>query len=262
MKIVTFNIKIQDARDQENQFYVRYPSIVRKIREETPDIIGVQEMNETMEMLLRAALPEYDFLGAGREAGLKGERTSILCRRETITPYGYRMFWLSDTPDVIGSRYGEQGHWPRICVAASIRHNQTGALMRIYNTHLDHKSDTARTKGLQLILKTIAQDQAGERLPVFLTGDMNFMPDKEQYKLFSDPSLYPMRVLTEGLKSTCNHFNIKVWDEPIDYILTNAALPDFKISQWHNNEKGMPYSDHDAICAEFEIPGEGLTLET
>jgi hypothetical protein len=61
----------------------RITRIVRMIRQEAPDVIGIQEALHGQAADLWASLPDYEFLGNGRHDGSRaGEYSAILYRRE------------------------------------------------------------------------------------------------------------------------------------------------------------------------------------
>jgi endonuclease/exonuclease/phosphatase family metal-dependent hydrolase len=69
-------------------------------------------------------------------------------------------------------------HLPRICTKASFVRLGVAPERRfhILNTHLDHESRQARTKGAELIASRAPTSKAE---PVIITGDLNATPDEE-----------------------------------------------------------------------------------
>ena len=244
VRLVTFNIRYDTADDGDNRYRCREASIVRKIRAEMPDLIGFQEMTETMMTSLDGALPEYLIVGCGREAGYGGERTAIACRKETVQLLALDVFWLSPEPDVPGSRYAGQSACPRNCTCAKVYHMPSQTAFRLYNTHLDHRSDQARVRGLAALRARIQTDQAAKLLPLFVTGDFNLEPDEEAYAAI--PPLEDLTVLVPG---TYHGFGTLKTPKKIDYILRSpTATPGtFACETWHAGEEGRLLSDHDAI---------------
>ncbi len=82
-------------------------------------------------------------------------------------------FWLSETPDVVGSKSWDTA-CTRICTWARLTDRVTGRQFVIFNAHLDHKSAAARENRMKLILRRIPDLARG--LPVILTGDLNATP--------------------------------------------------------------------------------------
>jgi endonuclease/exonuclease/phosphatase family metal-dependent hydrolase len=113
------------------------------------------------------------------------------------------------------------------------------------NTHLDHRGDEARMKGLQLVIDVAKKLQAEENLPIFIVGDFNFQPDDAPYALIKENGLND---LTEGMAPTFHGFGLEA-KEKIDYILTDLPKDQFTMERWHENNNGVFLSDHDGIVA-------------
>ena len=73
MRVVTFNIRCDYNQDGENSFQYRKPLILKKLKQENPDIIGFQEVLPHVAEWLRDNLDEYYIVGCGRDVELKIE---------------------------------------------------------------------------------------------------------------------------------------------------------------------------------------------
>jgi hypothetical protein len=73
------------------------------IEQYTPDLMGTQEGLYAQLKDLAADLPAHAWVETGRDGGSRGEFMAVFCRKERFEPLEYDHFWLSDTPDVIGS---------------------------------------------------------------------------------------------------------------------------------------------------------------
>ena len=157
MKVVTFNIRCDYGQDGLNEFANRKELILRKINQEKPDIIGFQEV-----------LPH---VGCGRGANLRDEQMSIAYRRDRINLISMETWWLSQTPDVPGSRYEEQSSCPRTATEAVFEDIKNDKVFRFINTHLDHIGAQAREKGLTQIINQLKQEHFWKDIPVILCGN-------------------------------------------------------------------------------------------
>jgi endonuclease/exonuclease/phosphatase family metal-dependent hydrolase len=79
-------------------------------------------------------------------------------------------FWLSDTPEVVGSNTWA-GRTVRIVTWARLLDLVTGREFYAVNTHLDHVSEHARQRSAALIRDRLAAFDPS--LPTVLTGDFN-----------------------------------------------------------------------------------------
>lgn len=74
------------------------------LREQQPDVIGVQEALRSQIDEILAAVPGYTSVGVGRADGRQaGEYAAILVRVARLQVRRTDTFWFSDTPGVPGS---------------------------------------------------------------------------------------------------------------------------------------------------------------
>ena len=97
-----------------------------------------------------------------------------------LTPVDAQHFWLSDTPEQIGSRSPSWGNTViRMAGLVLFRRSDGGELYWL-DTHLDHKSAIARERGAALIAERLgALDPA---VPLVVSGDFNCTPDEEPHR--------------------------------------------------------------------------------
>jgi len=245
IKLLTFNIRVPNFNDDGiNFWHYRAPRVFQKLREESPDVIGFQEVRDETFPQLKFNLSEYTFLGYGRDAHFFGESARIAFKSELFQLQAMDQFWLSDTPRIPGTRFENQSGCNRVCVWAKLMHLPTRKRFYFMNTHLDHRGDEARLKGLQLIFDMVKKLKAEEDLPVFIVGDFNFMPEEAPYALIEKNGFND---LTEGMEGTFHGYGKA--SEKIDYILTDLPREQFEICRWHENNNGVYLSDHDPIAA-------------
>ena len=96
---MTFNIRYGTANDGENHWDKRKDFLVDVIRAEAPHVLGVQEALHGQLAYILEALPDYAMVGVGRDDGIrKGEYSSILYRRASLSLSRSDTFWFSETP--------------------------------------------------------------------------------------------------------------------------------------------------------------------
>lgn len=169
IQVMSFNLRCLIAGtppDSPDSWTVRQPALVALIDALAPDVVGTQEgMFDTLTPLL-ARLPAYRLVGMGRDGGSDSEYTAIMYRADRLELTHWQQFWLSPTPELIGSR-GWDTAFPRTATIASFRDLADGAEFSLANTHLDHVSERARVEGARLIASRLP---AG---PALVTGDFN-----------------------------------------------------------------------------------------
>ncbi|WP_437836045.1 RICIN domain-containing protein [Sorangium sp. So ce1153] len=168
--VMTFNLRVSIPGDGVNYWPNRRDMVYRVIRDATVDVIGVQEALRSQLDDLHGALP-YSELGVGRDDGMgAGEYSAILYSADRFEVGESGTFWLSDTPEVPGSRsWGN--FYVRICTWARLVERSSGRGFYVFNTHLDHESQPSRARSVELIADRIAKRTHPD--PVIFTGDFN-----------------------------------------------------------------------------------------
>ena len=178
MKIMSFNL-LCGGREQRN-WASRAKMVVDTIRRADPDTLGVQEAHHDWMQTLCAGLPDYAFVGVGRDDGkTEGEYSAVFYKKDKFDLLDSGSFWLSETPDVPGVK-GWDAACVRICSYAKLREKTSGKPFVHFNTHLDHRGLVAMQKGAELVTEKAAQ--ICPDLPAFFTGDFNVTPDSEPYQ--------------------------------------------------------------------------------
>ena len=250
MKIATINQRCVYNKDGINSFIHRGIFLCDKINEQMPDVIGFQEITPKTKPVLERLLPDYVFVGQFRTAKYDTEGLFTAVRKDTCDILGFESIWLSPTPYEAGSRFEEQSQYPRICLQTKIRHKESGKIFRLYNLHLDHVSDTAKTLGMRVALDFI--DSFKDGAPVVILGDFNAAPDSETIKMCN--ARKDIRDLTSHIPVTFHGFGLRD-SLKIDYIYMSHELADrvTKTEPWTDSINGIFLSDHYPICAELEL---------
>jgi endonuclease/exonuclease/phosphatase family metal-dependent hydrolase len=177
VKIMTYNIRLDVASDGENDWTHRKYFFNGQLQFYAPDVFGVQEAKPNQVVDIATALPQYGYVGIGREGIGKGESSNIFYSKEKFKVIESNTFWLSETPDVISM--GWDAACNRVCTYALLKNKQSNKLFWVFNTHLDHIGEQARTKGLELILSRIEKLNIN-KYPVILMGDFNSEPETDR----------------------------------------------------------------------------------
>ena len=152
----------------KSAFRKRAKAILAMFDEEQPDIVGGQEYTVRMKYRLSPLLEKYGFTGEPRSIRFS-EYTPVLWRKDRFDRIESDTLWLSDTPEVPGSRhFGSQ--FPRIVTYAVLKDKNTGHLLTVFNTHLDLNFPSVRLKQIHTLLSLIREKGQGH---IILTGDFN-----------------------------------------------------------------------------------------
>ncbi len=247
IKVMSFNLRYDNEWDGENRFTKRLPRVIELIKNESPDIIGFQEVTEPMRKTLYGALDGYLFCGCGRDRDYhNGEAMLIAYRYDVIELIKCENVWLSETPNVPGSKYGG-GHsgCPRMYTQLLLKHNDIESPFTFINTHLDHEG--GRMLESEQLCRAIAKLDGH----FVLTGDFNANPDDPEILHITESLSHKNAIdCTAGLGPTFHDFGRRTSDKQlkIDYIFTSAVCEGaYKIDDEAPN--GLYYSDHNAVVA-------------
>lgn len=256
LAVMTYNLRFASEKPP-NDWPTRRPIMVELIQKYRPDVIGTQEGLFGQLRSLSADLPEYDSIGLGRDGGSRGEFMQVFYRRDRLEPLEYDHFWLSDTPEVMGSStWGNTNRrmvtWVRFLDRATRRQ------FHFWNTHLDHALQGAREKAAQLILQRIAK-QADAKLPLLLVGDFNAEAKANPvYDMLVNPSALQdtWYLAQERRNEKANSFNgfnaLQENGERIDWILARGRLS-ARASEVVTFQKGDQWpSDHCPVMTWLE----------
>lgn len=169
LDVMTFNLRFADSTPP-NRWADRRPVVRELLARRAPDIVGTQEGLYPQLTDLATDLPAYAWIGQGRDGGSHGEFMAIFYRRQRFAPLEYDHFWLSDTPDRVGSRtWGNR--FSRMVTWVRLHDRRTDCQLYVVNTHFDHELPAARVRSTELLLERIRElDPA---LPIVLLGDFN-----------------------------------------------------------------------------------------
>ena len=255
VKIVTFNLRNVWLWTKEgiNCFAFRAGLIYEKINREKPDVIAFQEMMPTHLELLKKMFPEYDFFGQYRNADYTGEGLYTAIKKSAWSLIGFETFWISPTPYIPGSRFEDQSDCPRICVVTQVRHNESGKLLRLYNIHLDHISDSARINGIQCVLEQMQNFNKKIELPSLILGDYNAEPESETIRFCNEHKNPVIKDVTANITNTCHDYGKQVLK--IDYIYVSEDLEQAvtESGTWETAFNGVYLSDHYPVYVNVDL---------
>ncbi|HEX3135383.1 MAG TPA: endonuclease/exonuclease/phosphatase family protein [Planctomycetota bacterium] len=185
LTVMTFNIRYGTAKDGVNHWDNRKELCAARVRHFNPDVLGLQEALAFQNDYLHDHCPGYTVIGVAREDGkLAGEFSTLMLRSERFTVLDSGTFWLSETPDIAGSKSWDSS-LPRIATWARVKDRKAGDRpLLVVNTHFDHKGNTTRKEAAKLIRHFIATRAADAA--VIVTGDFNSAPGTEQYRTLTE----------------------------------------------------------------------------
>lgn len=252
MVVMTYNIRNSNAPDGENKWNLRKEKLIALIKKANPDILGTQEVLPKQRKDLKKALPEYHVDGAGRNNGKHaGEHSCIFFKQEQYERIASGNFWLSETPDVPGSKSWDAAI-TRICSWVKLKDKKTGKMLFAFNTHFDHKGKTARLESARLVMKMIDSIAADEA--TILMGDFNFTPDAAGYnKIVEGNILSDAYDIAQPNFTACGFEVANNNCSRIDYIFYSKHIKKSSYTL-HTDNNGKYYpSDHLAVSCNLDF---------
>ena len=257
LRVMSFNIRYDNPADGEDAWSKRRATVASMIRFHGADVVGLQEALRNQIADLEAALPHFGWFGTGRSAERDGEHCAIFFRRDRMEVLAESTFWLSETPEVAGSRAWDAA-LPRIVTWGKLRDRRTGAVLHFFNTHFDHRGETARRESARLLLQMVAEI-AGKEGPVVVTGDFNATPESEPYRILTTgggalvDALHASRCPHHGPTSSWNAFEAIEPGRRIDFILVRPPVEVRQHGILSDTFDGRFPSDHLPALAEVSI---------
>ena len=267
-----FNIRNDNAKDAAagNGWTMRCPVVCDILKVESFDIFGTQEVlhNQLGDML--AALPDYDYIGVGRNDGkTSGEYAAIFYKSDRVKCLSNGHFWLSETPEVVGS-VGWDAKYTRICTWGQFKDKKTGKKFWMFNLHMDHRGVEARKQSALLVIERIKK-MCGKQ-PYILLGDFNVDQFNPIYPMMMESGLFvdchDAAVVRFAPTGSMNYFKTDFkTDSRIDHVLVSDDFDvlDYKVltySYWSEeklsaeapaiNKHRLP-SDHYPIGIHFKF---------
>jgi endonuclease/exonuclease/phosphatase family metal-dependent hydrolase len=187
IRVMTYNILFNyydHNLDEVNRWPQRLPRIVEVINEIQPDIIGVQELYPDQLNDLKPHLEEdFAFYAMPCE---DGELNGIFYRKGRFKVLERKVWYTVNIPDHPGSE---------TLTMLKVKDLMTGKCFAVFNTHLAFSKVEKRSTQVHFIADKVAS--YAEKIPVFLTGDMNTFPNRlDLDKLPFYDGDYVQRILT------------------------------------------------------------------
>jgi endonuclease/exonuclease/phosphatase family metal-dependent hydrolase len=255
MRVTCFNLRLNVPFDGANAWPFRKAMVVDHLRRMDSDVVGTQEMLEGMRADLAEALPGYTFVGVARDDGkTKGEYCGLFIKSARFDVVRSGTFWLSQTPDVVGS-VGWDAALTRICTWAVVCDRlNANAEVALFNAHFDHRGEQARTESARLLLSKVNE----MALPAIVMGDLNSIESTAAVKTLvagedalvdTYRSLHPV---VQPDEATFHGFSGKPAGDRIDYIFVRGfATASASIDRFHL--EGRYPSDHFPIHATVRV---------
>lgn len=260
LKVMTLNIRYDNPDDSLYAWPKRTKIIFNFLKNEKPDLLGMQEVLPRQYEFLDSVLTDYSSVGVGRTNGAKeGEMNPVFFRKDRFELIRTRTFWLSDSSEVAGSKaWGAD--LPRIVTWTELSEKTTHEHFYFFNTHFAHDSDSARIMSSELLLNKV--DSIASGFPFVITGNLNMLISDIGYEILtgpyeSVPLLSDTYAVSEkrpvGPAYTFNGFSENKKAGRIDYIFVRNEMKVLDHRTFIKKEHGIYISDHWPVMATVSL---------
>lgn len=260
LRVITLNVRYDNPEDSINAWPKRAHIVCNFVKNEEPDLLGMQEVLSTQYEYLDSVLTDYNSVGVGRTDGAKeGEMNPVFFRKDRFDLIRTKTFWLSDTPHLAGTKAWGAG-LPRIVTWVELSEKTTSRHFYFFNTHFAHDSDSARIMSSKLLLNKVDSIAAGFSFVV--TGDLNMLISSKGYEILtgpyeSVPLLSDTYAVTEkrpvGPAYTFNGFAEDKSTGRVDYIFVRNGMKVLEHRTFIKKEHGIYISDHWPVLAKVSL---------
>ncbi len=251
ISILSFNLRYDNPADGENQWQNRKKACIAMLNTFQPSVFGIQEGLNNQVYYLDEHLPDYRYVGVGRNDGhTEGEYAAIFYHAHSFELLEEGRFWLSETPET-PSR-GWDANNIRMVTWVKLHHRKKDKTIYVFNTHFDHMGVVSQRESSELLVRKI-REIADPDVPLFITGDFNMVitcdrlepitrcyPNTQQFAEISDDHL------------SFNGFGLGVSRKNIDFIFYKHAKA--LVHKTIVEDYGVPYiADHYPVLSYFRF---------
>lgn len=253
LKVMTFNIWYDNPEIPNNVWAQRKSMICELLKEKQPDLIGMQEVLLHQLNDLAGCLTDYEYIGRGREdGGSAGEFVPVFYRRDLFRKKKESHFWLSENPDIPGSK-----SWDACCTrmvsCIKLIRKSDGREFMFCNTHFDQRSELARDKSAAMLMDGLRN----MTLPVVLSGDFNFRKNDRAYQIIAENSFSEAGQIPQFSRREPSYtfvgcdFQGKEGDI-IDFVFVNEQFEFLDYQIIEKKWEGLYPSDHLPVMVEIK----------
>ena len=242
IKVMSFNVYYSNLTS------ARMAGVANIIKDEAPDILGIQEGTLSMcNTILDYNDSNYEMVGIGREATEDSENCHIFYRTDKFELLDSGTFWLTRTPDKYSVHSG--AGLPRIATYVQLKRISDGQVFVYANTHYDLASDTVR-KAESIFLTDYLHKEFGTDCPIVITGDFNCTEGSVGITTLNDRGYRATNMY--GTKAP----TFQAWgkeEQYIDFTFVNDMFPVKSYRVGSTVVDGEYLSDHNPLISELVL---------
>lgn len=256
LKIITFNIG-GDYKGDIIRWEKRMPLMTEFLREESPDILCLQEAHSNQSSDIIKSFPMLGIVGAQSEKEkLRAVYNPILYRKDRFIMLDSGYFALSEHPDSVGS-IGWDAKYPRKATWINLKSEETGEIVFVINAHLDNVGKVAKVEGIKLILDKIRLFSKSRN--IILAGDFNSTVSSKVHDIVSEWGLYDTYQVSPQIKGV--HYSFHQYGQKdiekrhiIDFVFTDKEIEILSVNiPKESSKSGVYISDHCPVIVNMKL---------
>lgn len=248
----------QDVTVMSYNVYYKYDearkdNVIANIRNHNPDSFGLQEATPEWIEAVATDMPEYAYVGVGRDIDGGGEASPVFYKKDKYELIDSGTFWLSKTPQ--RPSRGWDAMFNRICTYVVLRNKETRFVYAHFNAHFDHMGVIARLESVAVVTEKVSK--ICNTFPAVFTGDLNDYEGGDMYNRVLESGFRDTKQLAETAddKPTFHGYSdLLTKEKPIDFIFVNAMatkVSTYKVDTAKYN--GEYASDHHPVISEMTL---------
>lgn len=223
---MTCNIRFDNPADGANAWPHRRLLLRDIILKHSPDIIATQEGRFDQLKDLESLLKDYQIVDTHRSWIKERMYPSFFIRKDYFEVLKNEDLWLSETPDIAGSKSFESA-FPRLMTWMKFQPKNSKINYLVINTHLDHVKPETRMEQVKVLIKEIKRFW-DKNCPLIIMGDFNDSPESEVRQLLDEAfdGIQDAWKLHNSIEETSHHaFKGEMQNGArIDWILVDKSL--------------------------------------
>lgn len=254
LTLVTCNIRFDNPADGENSWSHRRLFLRDILLSHTPEIIATQEGRFHQLQDLHSLLIDYELVDQHRS--WIGERMypTFFVRRNRFELMKSEDIWLSETPDIAGSKsFGSA--FPRLMTWMKLQPVNSEKDLWFVNTHLDHLQEETRLGQIGVLTNEVKKFWKKED-SLFIMGDFNDGPESEVRKHLEDQFQLEDTWKKFHLKEETSHHAFN-GEEPngnrIDWIMADKRVSVVSAQMDKTNRAGRYPTDHFPVVTKISL---------
>ncbi len=255
LKLVSCNIRFDNPSDGANAWPHRKDFLVETLKKYNPDIIATQEGRFDQLKEFESLLGDFELLDFHRSWIKERMYPCIFIKKNTFEYSQSGDLWLSETPDVAGSRSFESA-FPRLMTWTRLQVKNSETAFYVVNTHLDHVKEETRIHQIQVLADQINRFWDKNK-PLIIMGDFNDGPDSKIREIFNQnfKGLQDSWKLFNNQETTSHHaFHGEMQNGArIDWIMVDERIKIEKCLMDKTMKNGHYPTDHFPIICEIKF---------